>query len=355
MFKLTSKEVERYDIGKAILALSSGRRQGFEFEIDESLRREFFACAAGESDSVSRRVPATLGRLIIPNEVVVHYAQRDMTVAASAAGGFLVGTDNVGLIDLLANRSVILRLGARRMPGLRGNVTLPKQTGGATAYWIASEGTPITESQPTFAQIALAPKMVGAYTEISRQLLLQSAPAVNGVVANELTRRVALAIDKAAIDGSGAGGQPTGILNVAGVGAFTGTSLGIDDLLDAQGDLAAANVDLAGASYCTTAAVAALLMQRQRFTGTDSPLWVGSMVDGRVMGLRAIASNQMPSATVICGNWSHCIVGEWGAPIEIEVNPYAAFASGTIGVRALALVDIAFEHPTAFSVATGVT
>ena len=53
--------------------------------------------------------------------------------------------------------------------------------------------------------------------------------------------------------------------------------------------------------------------------------------------------------------WDHLILAEWGAPLEITVNPYAGFSTGVIGVRCMAMVDTAVTHAGAFSVATSIT
>ena len=53
------------------------------------------------------------------------------------------------------------------------------------------------------------------------------------LVMNDLSKVVALALDGAAINGSGASGQPLGILNTSSIGAVSGTSLGCGTELQA--------------------------------------------------------------------------------------------------------------------------
>ena len=108
-----------------------------------------------------------------------------MTVAGG--GAYLVGTDHlaVSFIEMLRNRTVTFRLGARRMAGPVGNVTIPKQTAAATAYWLNDEGTAITEGNQTFAQLALTPRTVAGYTEVSRLLQLQSSPDIDALIIRE--------------------------------------------------------------------------------------------------------------------------------------------------------------------------
>jgi HK97 family phage major capsid protein len=107
-------------------------------------------------------------------------------------------------------------------------------------------------------------------------------------------------------------------------------------------------------SYVTTPAVAGLLKQRVKFTSTASPMWEGTLLDGNVDGYRAMASNQMPSANLLFGDFQQIIVAEWGV-LEVAVNPYAAFATGIIGIRAFYTCDIGVRYASAFSLATSVT
>lgn len=346
MGTFTPRDLAKWSWSEALQGARAGRVTGVHAEADRELRRQFFS---GAMDTTNRQIGSPHS-FLVPNEVW----QRDATVAGT--GGYLVAVDNVGFLDVLAPQLVVAKLGATRLTGLVGNTTVPKMVSGATAYWLASEGAPgITESNAVFSQAALAPKTVGAYSEFSRQLMLQSSPSVNKVIARELSRRVAVAIDAAAINGAG-GAEPLGILNVpTGLGAFTGGSLDLAALVNAQSDLATSYIDSTQASYCTTPAVAALLSARQKFTGSDRALWEGPLSDGSVAGLRAIASTQMPTATMILGDWQYLYLGEWGSPVEVAVNPYADFASGIVGVRALAMVDVVCAYPGAFSVATSIT
>lgn len=312
----------------------------------------------------SRAVATKIGaapnphKFYVPFEVMTRQLpvpmKRDLTVATAGAGGYLVATENAGFIEILRNRSVAFNMGARRLSGLQGSLTIPRQSAAGTAVWLANEASTITENQQTFVQVAMSPKSVGAYTEISRQLLLQANPSAEGIVTDDLAQVVALAADLAVIAGSGAGGQPTGIINTAGIGAVTGTSLAYAGILEFQTDVATANVRPVSGGYVTTPAVAALLMARQRFTSTDTPLWNGNVWDGAMSGFRAMSSNQVPSANMLFGDWSEVVVGEWGV-LEVEVNPYANFQAGIVGVRAIYSMDVGVRRPFAFSLATTIT
>ena len=347
---LSEKETQQFSILRAVVAArdKDWSKAGYEAEVSRTIAQKL------------GKVPDAT-RFFVPLEVQQRQiadprmqGKRDLTVGTSSAGGYLVGTDSLGFIDLLRNRSVVMNMGARRLTGLQGNLTIPRQSGAATAYWLSTESTAITESQQTLGQLAFSPKTAGAYTEISRLLALQSSPDAESMVMADLAAVVGLAVDAAALNGSGASGQPTGIINTAGIGSVTGGSLAYAGVLEFQTDVAAANALSAACGYVTTPAVAALLMQRVEVSSTYSPIWRGNILDGVCAGFRGMSSNQVPSANLLFGDFNQLVIGEWGT-LEIEVNPYANFAAGIMGVRAMYSIDVGVRYAGAFSLATSVT
>jgi HK97 family phage major capsid protein len=339
---LSKGDQKRFSIFKAIRALTDKDWKGAEFEREchsEILKR------TGLQEAIH-------GGFYMPMDV----QKRDLTVAAPTGGGNLVATDlqASSFIDLLRARARVAQLGATMLPGLVGNVAVPKLTGAASAYWLANEATGITESQQTVGQLALAPKNLGAYTELSRTLMLQSTPAAEALVMNDLAKVLALAIDLAALEGTGASGQPTGISATAGIGSVVGTTIANAGIIEFQTDTASANALADGSAYLTTPAVAGLLMQRQRFASTDTPLWAGSVLDGLVGGFRASSTTQMTAASMIFGDFSQVVIGEWGM-LEIALNPYANFTAAITGIRAIQSVDVGIRQAAAFSRATSIT
>ena len=341
---LTGKEKRSYSILRGIQAAASNdwSRAGQELECSRALHAK---------NVVDVSAP---GRFAIPLDVLeepIQGARRDLTVGAAAAGGYLVATDNLSFIELLRARSFVFNAGAQRLSDMVGNVTIPRQTASVSTYWLSNESASLTESQPTFGQLALTPKTVGAYTEYSRQLTIQSSPDAEGLVRKDLATAAAMAIDQGVISGNGANGQPTGLLNTSGVGSVAGGTIGYAGILEFQGDVAGSNALSGGSIYVTTPAVAILLKQRQRFATTDSPLWDGNVYEGTVEGFRALSTNLIPASTMIFGDFSQIIVAEWGA-LVVEVNPFTNFAAGIIGARVMYTVDVGVRYPGAFSIAT---
>jgi HK97 family phage major capsid protein len=251
---------------------------------------------------------------------------------------------------VLRNRSVLYRMGATSLPGLVGNAAIPRQTNTAPATWLSSETSQAAEGNQAFSQVVMSPKHIGGFTEISRQLNLQ-APSVEGVVMADLAASIGVAVDLAGLAGTG-GLQPVGIINTAGIGGVTGTTLALAGVLEFQTDLGNALTPNCG--YVTTQAVAALLASRQKAAGTSSFLWEGSVLDGVLGGCRAMSSAQMPASTMLFGDFAQVLIGEWGI-LEIVTDPFSRFKEAIIGIRALYALDIAIRQPSSFSLSTSIT
>jgi HK97 family phage major capsid protein len=346
---LSRQEIRRYSITRAILS------QWKEAGVDASFER---ACHS----EIEKRLGVASKGIFVPYDVMRQPAdpkgtgQRDLTVGAAAAGGYLVGTDHLGseFIDLLRNLMLIRQLGAKVLSGLRGSVIIPRRTAGATTYWV-TEGTPPTEGDNTFGQLSLSPKNVAANLDYTRNLLLQSNPSIDSLVNGDLAKGIALAVDLAAFHGTGAAGQPTGIANTSGIGSVTGTSIAYAGMLEFQTDVAAANALAGNCAYVTTPAVAALLAQRARFSNTDTPLWKGNILQADdVCGFKGFSTNQIAAGNLFFGDFSQVFLAEWGV-LELVVDPYTQSKSGIIQVTAFQSVDVGVRYPGAFSLATSVT
>lgn len=361
---LSRQEIKRYSVSRAIL--SQWKESKVDASFEEACHKELLGRMGGDE----RR-----GGILIPYDVMRQKAdtgRRDLDTTSSSGqvGGYLVGTDNVGseFIDVLRNRMLIRSLGARILTGLRGSVTIPRRTVGATAYWV-SEGVAPTEGTNTYGQLALSPKNVAANVDYTRNLLLQSNPSVDALVNGDLAVSLALGIDAAAFKGSGDSGQPTGIAITGSIGGFTGPSLDWAAILNAETDVATANADSTMCAYVTTPAVRALLKARVKATSTWSPIWEdlgtqflyaggftgnGASGTGRVNGYRAEVTNQITAATMFFGDFSQLVLAEWGV-LELVVDPYTQSKTGIIQVTAFQSVDVGVRYPGAFTYASSIT
>lgn len=349
---LTGSETQKYSLFRAVRALKWGGQD-----------RRFVEEAAFEiecSREVGKRVGRTTSNLLVPSEVLQRpvgaEAARAMATTPGAKGGYLVNVQNMGFIDILRNRSVAMNMGARVMSGLQGNVTFPRQTGKVTVTWQAGEGTSVTAADQTLGQLSMTPKTCIAITDVSEQLLQQSSPSAEAFVMADLAADVAIdGVDNAVINGTG-GAQPLGIKNTTGItsgqDAATATYAKVLAFPAVAG---AANALRGNRGWVTNTAGAVVLMQKQRFSSTDTPLWEGNMEDGTLVGYRAMSSEQLASGNLIFGSWDEVLIGEWGV-LELSTdNGGTRFNTAQVGIRAMWMVDVLLRYPQAFIVSTNLS
>ncbi len=301
------------------------------------------------SNKLARKSGRNPSGMYIPAGILA----RDLTVGTATAGGHTVSTDLLAdsFIELLRNRSVVVEAGARVLAGLVGNTAIPRQTSGATAYWVAESGAP-TESQGAFDQVSLTPKTVGAYTDISRKLILQSSLDVSAFVASDLTATLAMAIDQAALNGTGVNNQPTGVINTSGVSATDKATAAATwaDVVGLETTVSTANADGANMAYVISARMAGKLRQTlvAPGTGDGSTLLAGGAGNLKMNGHRVFVSNQIADGTILFGNWADLVVGQWAA-IDINVDRSTHSTSGGVRIVALQDVDVAVRHAGSFA------
>tara|TARA_Y100000780_G_C13654570_1_gene406067 strand:- start:301 stop:1527 length:1227 start_codon:yes stop_codon:yes gene_type:complete len=261
----------------------------------------------------------------------------------------LVGTDHRAdqYIGPLREALLARQMGIRVLSGLRGDVAIPKFGTGLETGWV-TEGGAVPEEEMTFDQVTLKPKHVGGKTEMSRQLIQQSAPGIEQLVREDLSFLIAKQIDRAIINGTGLLGEPLGILQtpdiqtVADIPATWAEVLAMLEKLD--------DVEISNGRWLTTAAIRTALASAEKVTGSGS----GFLYDNGLMaGLSLEASKSVPTGKLILGDFSQVMLGVW-SEVDILVNPYAepAYSRGGIQVRAMATVDTAVRHPEGFVVAT---
>lgn len=345
---MSEREKSQYSILRAVQAAATGDWS------EAGLERE-------ASKAIAKKVGRVARSFFVPTEA---FASRELTVGVAAQGGNTVSTDYrpSEFIDLLRNRLVVSQLGARVLSGLTGPVEIPKQSGGATAYWLG-ESDNVTGSDQAFAKVTLSPKTVAAKSHYSRRLVMQGNPGIEGIVRSDLLATIATAIDLAALNGTGASNQPTGILNTAGI---TTVALGTngaaptrDSIIAMINALELANTDLGTMGFIGNPRVKSKLQRTTKQTSGIEGNFLLSDAGNDLMGYRALWTNQIPAnltkgsgtnlSAFIFGNYADLLIGNWGV-LDMQVDPYGSADDGGIILRVFQDIDIAVRRPESFAV-----
>lgn len=394
--QLSEAEARQYSYSRAILAaatMAEGNRMEkcFELDISQELDRTMPA-------KYQRRgglfIPTTLRGTKWAQENVrdkklsdkqveqLQRAIRTGTIDSQTATAIkeVVFTEYGGeLIEILRNMAKTVAMGARVLTGLSSPIAFPRQDGDPTAFWVAENpGTDVTGSNPNTDLVVLTPRTLQAATAYSRQLLVQSSVDVEAMVRSSIAAKHALAVDLAAIHGTGSNSQPLGIYNTPNVQTIdysnaaysnSGQKIAFTGAVAMQGKLATANALRGALGYLTAPLIAVDALTTLRFPNAaiaqGGQLWNGNVDEGEMAGYRAETTNQVSSTLgangassggsfvgLIFGNWEEVIIGQFGGAMEMIVDPYTKKKQGLIEVASFQMADVAIRHPVSFCVGT---
>lgn len=345
------KDWSRYSITRAINQHLDRGLVGFEKEVNDEMALKIGSRATG---------------FWIPGEALM---QR-YVAGTGTLGGMLVSTPNDGsqFIELLRNRARVVQLGARII-NLDTPITIPRQAAAGTANWVG-ETVAATLSNGNLTQVTLTPLGVSAWQDYSKQLLATSNPSIDALIRDDINQIIALAIDRAALHGSGSP-QPTGIAGTTGIntvllatnGLALGNATAYPAMVSLETTIATDNADVNTCAYLMNAACRGSLKSVPKFASTGVPVWEQN---NTVNGYRAEVTNQIATnlttgtATTICtavffGNWADLLIAQFnGGATDLVVDPYTYAANGVVRIVARRWVDIAVRHPDSFSVLGGI-
>lgn len=292
--------------------------------------------------------------------------------ATDAAGGHLIGTDvQAGIIELMRLSGVGYQAGMRRMDGLSSNISWNVNDGGTTAYWVDTEAEDsITESRSSFSTVNASPKPLAALSKISWLMMKQPAEAVESFIRSELATVTSLAEDSALFSGTGAAGQPRGLMN-QGIDSIT-----VDFNNDSFSDGSTTTAQIKStfrkfrqelrANFALGKPGAKLAWVAEEAVAQDLESVLDS--DGRDMYLREDEAlierlyrapffvNQHPAfqgtstdRSIVHGDFNQCVVPHWGAmEFSASDSDDDDFKKGRMSVRVITALDLAVLQKNAF-------
>lgn len=343
-FGLTSRELSKYRLSRLLLAAAYDRaRQDAGFEVE---CHEFAVTKYGLRTSV-------FNEFFIPGEIL----KRDLLATSGPAGGYLVDTVVGEMVAAKYPRSWAFNL-PTQMPGQKANFTLPRHNSGVAVTWLTNEGsTQITERTPDIGGVSFAPKTVATLVERSRQHFLQVSEANDAAITRALVAAVSSAVDVVALNGTGASGQPLGLLNVSGIASQAGAAISWAGVLEMLRLVEVAAADVGGGiAWLVAPDAAKILRAREKSAGSGFILEQGPAGES-IAGHPAYVSTAVPNGTLVLGSWWHAVLAQWGG-LSVAVTPFGSptnFKAGLISVRAIVSVDFGVTHAAAFTKAESVS
>jgi HK97 family phage major capsid protein len=331
---LSDKERREYprDLYKTILGMAADRKKpsGLTAAISDFLR-----------DQNPHWEIQNETTLLVPLESLI--SRKAMNVTTATAGGFLVQNDIAQQIEfMLRAHSVCIRAGAQVLPGLKGDLTLGRETQPVTCEWLHELET-VDETESTYGAVHFTPHRLSGQTAISTQLRAQAASPdiISSFIVESLSRGIGSAFDLAAIQGTGVTGPPTGIFNRSGVKTVTFSGQATwAKALQFEAQISTANCDDDVISFIAEPAVRAKWRALERFSGGGRALWEdGNLCAGR----QAYVTTNVPAAGICAGDFGQMRFATWGegSPVSVIVDPYGTNATqGKIGITVSLFGDV---------------
>lgn len=347
---LTASETRDFSVMRLTRALTRGASRA---DMDAA-RFELEACEEASNMSENRAnngfsMPAEVMRNFVTSEMMRELGhvpmQRTLLAGTDTA---MIPTDHLAssFIELLRSSVVTMRAGARTLTGLSGNVDIPRMATSAGATWISAEHGDSTDGEPTFDTVSMTPHDLSVSVPISRRMRQQSSPAIEGLVRMDIVQAMALALDLAALEGSGSSGQPEGILNVTGVNkptAFAAADPTWAEVVAMETAVADDNALQGSMAYISRTNMRGALKTTKKDAGSGLFVAEGNMLNG----YDYLTTNQITDGNMYFGNFSELLMGMWGG-LDLVFDDATLAAKNGLYIRAFQTVDLAVRHPVSF-------
>lgn len=330
--------VGRFEIRQVAFAIDEGRAlSGATKEIVEELR----------SKGGYQGIPIPLGAL---------ETRAGETVAADQVNPKTIRP----IIDRLFPGSVAAQLGIERINITSGELAFPVATSGAVFGWQVDElGNVGGPSKFATSERSLNPDHTGgAQMVISRKALKQAGDGLEAAIRRDLNAVIGAELDRVVISGSGANGQPLGIIPGAGAYGIETTPVSAAASWSA---FRAQIVAFMQANAITSASQVNLGFDPEIWSELDEALITGTAVSEwdrliKHVGTPTI-SNVIPTGTAIMTANVQGVapgyLGVYGA-IDLIRDPYTKAGSGALVLTGLVTADFTVPRGLQARILTGI-
>lgn len=274
------------------------------------------------------------------------------------------------IVDRLFADTVAARMGTNFITIPQGATEWPVVTQGASAAWADGETASVGAAQP-FQTVdkSLSPDHTyGVAMKLTRKSLKQSGTALEQAVRRDMNSAINVGLDAAIFQGTGANGQPLGVLTGAATYGITETAI---DAAATWGAIRAAVVRFMTANAASSASSVRLMLRPEVWDTMDEAIWdagsgmtefdrlVKHLGASNVMlmtnGLAAPTGSPAASSALLttsAGGLAPIFAGLWGG-IDLIRDPYTDASSGTLRLTALLTADVTVARGSQLEILTG--
>ena len=368
------RSTQPYSLARAVVRAleNDGEPDGLELEVSQEL---------------SRRTGRTARGFLVPWDAPATERRNLSTVAGP---GSITGIIPQGmLIDSLRPKLACARLGAQVLNLISGDgtglVQLPVKQLVSTISWVSEGSPPASQSNFTVASQLLTPHTATAFTDVNRRMISLGQPGFEQFVIDDIMTGIAVAVDAAALNGTGTNNQPLGLCQILtgqpSVGAANDSGNGgkpaYVDLVAMERAIGQANGDSpcdCKLGFVTSPAGRSALRRCDlggstvtgRYAWKSHPCY--NPVTGQLefietcVGYPAVATTNVPSnltegsgtglTSGIMGNFNDMIINLFSG-FDCLVNPYLQSTNGVVRVSGFQDVDVCLRRFGSFATCTG--
>lgn len=333
--------VAGFELRQVVAAIEEGRSlSGKTAEVVEEMR----------SHGGYRGIPVPLGAL----------EQRELVAGTTTSADVPKPVTIRPLIDRIFPASVASRLGGEVINITSGAVAIPVATAGAIAGWAPTEGADVPGPQPfDFAERMLEPDhTLGVHMRITRKALKQAGDGLEAAIRRDMNAAVQTELDRAILMGSGANGEPLGIVTGAATYGIASTAAGAASWAGFR----TASVAFMNGNLVKSPGDIRVAFDPAIWADLDDDLIAGTAVSQWDRLTKHIPASQialaptLPDGTAVMttntGGIAPFYVGIWGG-LDVIRDPYSDAQSGTLRLTALMTADVTVARGSQIAILTG--
>ncbi|MCY6957876.1 phage major capsid protein [Clostridium brassicae] len=289
------------------------------------------------------------------------------TLMSGGNAGQLIETQYYAeILPLLYNNTIFDKMGVRRLPMPKGNLTIRKMISGSTAAYIGETKAP-KPSFARFASLKLSSKKLSIKTILSNDLIRDASPEADRIVRDDMVMQMRIAMDYNALYGLGTEFTPTGISNSEGVTKVTKAEVIDGDKLYSYmvTPLKKANIPMTNLGWVFNPDVFTILYNETFPNGNYK--YRDELKNGRFHGFPFVETNQITTGTdakgkvdIFFGDFDQFMIGEQMA-LEVKTsedasyydedgNLQSAFDNDETVIKGLMIHDFGVAYGKAFTV-----
>lgn len=279
--------------------------------------------------------------------------------STGAGGVFIPELVSARVIDLARNVARVFQAGAQTIPMENATLRVPRLTQDATGGWY-NEAQDIISADGTFDGVTFTARKLAVILAIDNELL-EDAPNAAATLEMSIAKAAALALDLAALKGSGTPPTPAGLLNQTGVYIHSGVGAVTDYTEIASQAAVVRGYNFEPNAFLWNAKTQSTFRKLQ--DTLKQPLRQPVTVPDT-----DYVTNQLADGEMYLGQWDQLAMG-LRSGLQIEVSREASYMDGTqspaVLVSSFSKDQTIFRlrircdwqplHPAAFALSTGIT